>query len=295
MLTTTFRADLSVRDAQDEVQRTLGELNHRRLQPTLGDDLWRDGLDQENTQRLIEDRFVASERAAVAERAAQAPTDADAFIAWFAALKQSGPGQNDPLFPWLAECATLPELRWFLTQEVAGEAGFDDLLALCQIKLPERAKLEVARNYWDELGRGRAPGMHGPMLDRLANDLALPRSQEPVWEAQALANLMVALAANRRFAYQALGALGAIELTAPTRVALVDRGLERLGVDAAARRYFTLHAIIDRAHGRAWIDEVIQPLVASDRRCARPIAEGALMRLEAGRRCFARYRQQFAT
>ena len=50
------------------------------------------------------------------------------------------------------------------TQEAAGEAGFDDLVAMTQVKLPTRAKLELARNYWDEMGRGNPKGMHGPML-----------------------------------------------------------------------------------------------------------------------------------
>ena len=59
------------------------------------------------------------------DRAAGAPTDADSFVAWFEALEQDGPGQNDPLFPWLAETASMDQMRWFLTQEVAGEAGFE--------------------------------------------------------------------------------------------------------------------------------------------------------------------------
>ena len=71
-------------------------------------------------------------------------------------------------------------MRWFLTQEAAGEAGFDDLVAYTQVKLPARAKLELARNYWDEMGRGNAKGMHGPMLERLVEALALePRSRRP--------------------------------------------------------------------------------------------------------------------
>ena len=64
-------------------------------------------------------------------------------------------------------------MKWFIEQEVAGEAGFDDLLALTQIKMPEQAKLEMARNYWDEMGRGASKGMHGPMLERLARYLEL--------------------------------------------------------------------------------------------------------------------------
>jgi hypothetical protein len=275
--------------ASADLHRSLARLNQRRLEPLLGDAQWRAGLAEETALRLAEDGFVAAERSAVATRAAHAPRDAAGFVRWFEGLAATGPGQGDPLFPWLAERATLAEMRWFLAQEVAGEAGFDDLLALVQPKLPTRARLEVARNLWDEMGRGQAIGMHGPMLARLAGQLELD-TREPVWEAQALANLMVALCANRRFAYQGLGAIGVIELTAPSRVGLVDEGLERLGISAVGRRYFSLHATIDVAHGRAWIAEVIAPLVAEDPRRATAIAEGALMRLEAGRRCFARYR-----
>ena len=91
--------------------------------------------------------------------------------AWFERLRVSGPGQRDPLFPWLEATASLPQMQWFIEQEVAGEAGFDDLLALTQVKMPQQAKLEMARNYWDEMGRGGAKGMHGPMLERLARHL----------------------------------------------------------------------------------------------------------------------------
>ena len=71
-----------------------------------------------------------------------------------------GPGQGDRLFDWLATAATLDDMKWFLTQEAAGEAGFDDLVAYSQIKVPvAQAKLELARNYWDEMGRGNEGGM----------------------------------------------------------------------------------------------------------------------------------------
>ena len=73
--------------------------------------------------RALEAAFVDEERSAVAGEAARAPTDSDGFVAWFEALRESGPGQGDPLFPFLAEEATLDQMRWFLRQEVAGEAG----------------------------------------------------------------------------------------------------------------------------------------------------------------------------
>jgi Iron-containing redox enzyme len=254
----------------------------RRLRPSFPDDpVPRD----EAELRALEARFIEEERAAVAAEAARAPAGPKAFVAWFESLRQVGPGQRDPLFPFLADEATLEQMQWFLRQEVAGEAGFDDLVALTQLRMPVRAKLELARNYWDEMGRGRAGAMHGPLLAEAV-------LEETVWESLALANLLVALAFDRRYAYHSVGALGAIELTAPTRVGYVDRGLARLGITKSARRYFSLHATLDVQHSASWNREVLAPLVADDARCAHAIAEGALMRLRAGARCFARYRAE---
>jgi hypothetical protein len=228
-------------------------------------------------------------------RAAAAPADADAFLAWFEALREMGPGQGDPIFPWLAERAPLEAMRWFIRQEIGGEAGFEDLVALTQVRFPVTAKLELARNYWDEMGRGDAQGMHGPMLSQIGTALAVAATiDDTVPEALALTNMMVALAANRRYAYQSIGALGVIEMTAPGRVSQVDRGLERLGVPKKARHYFSLHAVLDIRHAEAWNREILHSLVSADAALARPIAEGALLRLRCGARCFRRYRREFA-
>jgi hypothetical protein len=186
-------------------------------------------------------------------------------------------------------------MRWFLHQEVAGEAGFEDLVALTQLKLSERPKLELARNYWDEMGRGNAGGMHGPMLARLAEDLSLSELDgvfEIVWESLALGNIMMGLAANRRYAYHSLGALGAIELTAPSRATCVNAGLKRLAIAPTARHYFALHSTLDIKHSQAWNAEVLWPVVAAEPHVAHAIAEGALLRLHAGQRCFERYRRE---
>jgi hypothetical protein len=262
----------------------------RRLRPSFPD-APRD--DEDLPLLALEASFLEDERTAVAERAAEAPQDPQAFVAWFEGLRERGPGQGDKLFPWLSEQATLPQMRWFLAQEVAGEAGFDDLVALTQVRMPVQAKLELARNYWDEMGRGREPAMHGPLLTQLARSLNV--DSEPgqiVWESLARAHLMVGQGRVRRFCDKSVGARGAIELTAPTRVGFVDKGLARLGIPKAARRYFTLHATLDVKHSQAWNREVLTNLVAEEPRAARAIAEGALMRLRAGARCFERYRRE---
>ncbi len=285
----------SRRSPRHSMHRKLATFNRARLLPAVPydvpDEAYRAAL-CEHEARLLECSFVEHERQRVRAMAATAPTDPEGLTCWFEALKHSGPGQQDALFPWLATRATRAQMTWFLRQEAAGEAGFDDLVALTQVQLPSRPKLELARNYWDEMGRGREHGMHGPMLRRLCEELDIVRDPEEdiVWESLALSNLLIALALNRQYAYQSLGALGVIELTAPGRAAHVNRGLKRLGLQGEARRYFALHATLDVKHSQAWNREVIAPIVAERPERAAWIAEGALMRLHAGARCFATYR-----
>ena len=274
-----------------EVQRILAKWNQRRLSPSIPTQTWRDDLAEEHEMRLLEGAFIETFREEIAEQVAHAPTDVEGFIAWFEALKTTGPGQHDALFDWLADEADIADLRWFLTQEAAGEAGFDDLVAMTQVKLPTEPKLELARNYWDEMGRGAEGGMHGPMLERTTAGLGLqPSIDTTLWQSLALANTMTAFATTRRYAFHSVGALGVVELTAPSRVAKVAAGLKRLGVEPKLRKYFDLHALLDIKHSEDWNREALRPLVASYPECVRAMAEGALMRLHCGARCFEAYR-----
>jgi hypothetical protein len=65
-------------------------------------------------------------------------------------------------------------------------------------------------------------------------------------------------------------------------------GLKRLGVPFDDRHYFDLHSVLDVKHSLAWNAEAIFPLVAANPNVAPAIAEGALMRLQCGARCFVR-------
>lgn len=283
-------------DFNGQVQRRLAHFNRKRLLPQGDDARWGESLQQVLQMGLMEGHFIEAQRRALRPLLEAVPAPAGEFMGWFEALRDTGPGQHDPLFDWLAQDASAADMHWFLEQEVAGETGFDDLIALTQVGMPARPKLEMARNYWDELGRGKERRMHGPMLQRTAAELKLaPKIESVVWEALALANLMLGLACNRRYAYQSVGALGAVELTAPSRVSRVDAGLQRLGVSREARSYFTLHASIDIKHSQDWNAEVIRPLIEGQppgqTGVQRAIAEGALLRLSAGARCFERYRR----
>lgn len=271
----------------------LAYFNRARTAISVPTHNWEAAEKESLAMRLEEGKFLENLRAYVSPMVEDAPQTPDGFIAWFESLADWGPGQYHPLFNWLANQASSEQVKWFLTQEAAGEAGFDDLVAYTQIKLPVQAKLECARNYWDEMGRGKAKAMHGPLLEDMVKELELkPAIESTVWESLALANTMLGLATSRRYTYHSLGALGVIELTAPWRAAKVSQAMQRLNFPRKSRRYFDLHAVLDVEHSREWNREVIKPLVALDPSCARYIAEGALMRLRCGELCFDRYSKE---
>ena len=283
--------DLALIDVDPNTfHQRLAAFNVLRIAPAPPTPRWLLNLETEFEYRVAEGHYLEALRTQVAASLPVHNVGTDRFIDWFESLAIKGPGQQHHLFDWLARDANLVQMRWFLTQEAAGEAGFDDLLAYTQVKLPVQAKLECARNYWDEMGHGKQSAMHGQMLNHMVHALGLtPNIETTVWQALALSNTMIGLATTRRYTYQSIGALGVIELTAPGRVKQVSAGMKRLGLDGRMRAYFDLHAALDVSHAKAWIREVIRPLVDADPSCAPFIAEGALMRLECGERCFDRY------
>src|SRR5690606_24628001 len=98
-------------------QHALATFNHGRLAPKLSDAADRMSPADEAVWRQCEIDFVEAARAEIAPLLVRLPADADAFIRWYEALKDTGPGQGDALFPWLAESATAGQMRWFMQQE----------------------------------------------------------------------------------------------------------------------------------------------------------------------------------
>ncbi len=240
--------------------------------------------------RMIEGRYLEALRTSIAAMVPQHISSPDHFVRWFESLAEFGPSNHHPVFDWLANDATLTQMKWFLTQEIIVETGFEDLIGCTQLGLPEQAKLECARNYWDEMGRGKVGATNNVLLSRMIEGLSLqPSIDTTVSESLARSNTMLALATTRRYAYHSLGALGAAELTASQRTAKVSLGMQRLGLSPWIRSFFDLNTALNVAHMRSWIREVIHPLVTANPECARFIAEGALMRLHCDQLCFNRY------
>ena len=199
------------------------------------------------------------------------------------------------VYRWLADEATLDELVEFLALEGGPDGGFDDLVAICQIGLGGQAKLELARNYWDEMGRGSHGDVHTELHAQLVRALDLPvipREDHPV-EALERAAFGSLLATNRWLQPEMVGALGLIELQAGPRCRKVVEGLRRVGAPEGALPFYEEHAVADPRHGKGWVDNVVGPL-ADDRGWGSRIVKGARWRSVVNERFFTAMHRRFA-
>lgn len=184
------------------------------------------------------------------------------------------------IYKWLAREATWPQVVHFLTVEGGPDAGFDDLVAACQVGLSGPAKLELAVNYWDEMGNGRLDDVHTLLHDRLAAAIEMRRPDIHELPTSALARsaLCGLLATNRSMQPEMLGALGLIELQAGPRCRLVLQAFDRCNAPADAYPFYQVHADVDPRHGKDWLDNAITPIVRTHRDWAPRIVKGALWR-----------------
>ena len=192
-------------------------------------------------------------------------------------------------YRWLAKTATWEQLVHFLALEGGPDGGFDDLIALCQVGLSGSAKLELGKNFWDEMGQGDPAGVHTELHRRLVTALdmpVLPRTELPVeaLERSAIGGL---LATNRWLQPEMIGALGLLELQAGPRCRLVLQGLERLGAPEDAFPFYVEHAEVDPVHGKDWMDKAIEPLAGERPEWGPRMVKGAWWRATLNLQFFA--------
>lgn len=211
------------------------------------------------------------------------PAEAPAFAAWYRTTAFTHPLYEHDLYAFLATEATRAQLEWFFRMEAAGEAAFDDLVALGQVGTRGEVKLEMARNYWDEMGNGKSHAVHTHLFHRLTDGLAIeaPPSHELPWQVLSGVNVMLWSCIPRRNAFRAQGALGAVELLAPQRCTRLVHGALRLGIAKRTVSYYGAHAIIDIGHAEGWLQHVIEPQVAELPDARVGIAEGLIIRADA--------------
>ncbi|MDX6219905.1 MAG: hypothetical protein QOJ48_1586 [Frankiales bacterium] len=191
-------------------------------------------------------------------------------------------------YRWIADEASWPEVVRFLAMEGGPDAGFDDLVAVCQVGLAGSAKLELAQNYWDEMGNGHLDAVHTNLHEQMVSAIGMPRLARGDLPVEALERTALGglLATNRWLQPEMIGALGMIELQAGPRCRKVVQGFDRLGAPVGAYRFYAEHADVDPRHGKDWVEKAIAPLVAEDPSWGPRILRGAWWRLVLSLRFF---------
>ena len=228
--------------------------------------------------RSLEGEWIEAERAALRPWTRDVPRTHAGFVRWFEQLVDDAPGHHATMLDELAERATLDQARWWMRQELVAEAGLDALVALTRLRMPAHPGIAPT-----------APGVENRRLARIAHALGIDGNADVVWESLAASNLAVALALNRRYAWQAVGALGVVALTAPLRAERVSLALRRFGLAAVEVEEDRSR---EREETQAWIRGVLAPRVEEDTERAPLLAEGALLRLRAAARCARRSRNE---
>ena len=239
-----------------------------------------------NRARLQHHPVIASvkercERRWLAELAAlPVPDELDADDAVASLRRIAARNRLPAMYKWLAREANWDQVVDFIALEGGPDAGFDDLVAACQIGLTGRAKLELATNYWDEMGNGALDDVHTHLHDRLVFALGMsrPALNELPTSALARSALCGLLATNRWLQPEMLGALGLIELQAGPRCRLVLQALDRCNAPLDAYPFYEVHADVDPSHGKDWLDNAIAPIMAEQPDWAPRIVAGALWR-----------------
>jgi hypothetical protein len=197
------------------------------------------------------------------------------------AMRALAAGDRLPaVYRWLARQAEWDQVLTFLALEGGPDAGFDDLVAACQMGLSGAPKMELATNYWDEMGNGDPAAVHTTLHDQLVAAIgmtAVPTEEQPT-SALARAAFGGLLATNRWLQPEMLGALGLIELQAGPRCRMVLKALQRCDAPPAAFPFYDVHAEVDPRHGKDWLDKAIAPTMQAHPEWSSRIVRGALWR-----------------
>ncbi|WP_327237451.1 iron-containing redox enzyme family protein [Streptomyces sp. NBC_01317] len=238
--------------------------------------------------RLLERATAAAEDAALEPGVLDAaPTEPSAYLSWLKKCARAHRVYKHPYYrEFIRHHAVAEDLRDYVIQESVVDGRFDDLLATMQVGTSGDAKMEIAENFWDEMGNGHPSQVHTHLFNQIFQVFDIPAQEmERSLTANALlsGNLAVLLCRYRNLYPEAVGFLGMTEWLAPERFVNVVHAWERLGLPDAGIAYHKLHIAVDARHAAGWFHNVVVPAATSER-MRRAIARGTLWRLNSSAR-----------
>lgn len=240
-------------------------------------------------RQVIEEYFLTAEESYIpVEIWEQIPQKAEKYVDWLIEMIQAHPAYYHPFYEkYLSKYASLDDLCQFLIQESTIDTRFDDFLAMLQIGTDGGIKMEIASNYWDEMGNGSPSKMHVTMFARTMVNLGIdPKVCEELLTTEALVcgNLSTMVCYQRKHFYKGIGYFAATEYMTPRRFKHILTALKRNGRHLADAEYHQEHIAIDAIHAQNWFKNVIVPLVDKEPETVFEMTRGALYRLNTSKR-----------
>lgn len=238
--------------------------------------------------RLLERAVIEAEDAQIPEGLlASAPTEPRAYLSWLKEIVRGHRAFKHPYYnEFIGDQAGPDELRTYVMQESVVDGRFDDFLAMMQIGTAGASKLEIAANYWDEMGNGDPEQVHTHLFNKIYEVFDISEEDmEPAMTAEDFlsGNLSVLACRYRRLYPEAVGLLGMTEWLVPDRFTHVVRAWQRLGLPPVGITYHQLHITVDSQHAAGWFHNVVIPAAESPY-MRRGIARGALWRVNSSAR-----------
>nr|ARO49579.1 Iron-containing redox enzyme [Streptomyces sp.] len=211
------------------------------------------------------------------------PSGEKEYVRWLKALIQDHPASAHPMYAeHLTNAATVEDIRFLLAQETSLDPRFDDILAVMQFGATGAEKMEIAANYWDEMGNGEFADVHTTLFSQCLTSIGVDRGyieSNLLLAAKECGNISAGLALSRRHYLRAIGYYGVTEFLAPRRFRQLVTAWDRLGLPPEGKVYHDIHINVDAHHAAGWYKNVIGPVVERDPAAGREIALGTFVRL----------------
>lgn len=174
------------------------------------------------------------------------------------------------------------QLKHYFLQEVTMDVNTDDFLALLQVGCDNTVKIEIARNYWDEMGGGKPERLHGVLFENIFQYRDISPNvpiEDITLEALVCGNIQILLAMYRKYFALGVGFFFTCEYMASGRFEKVISGWNRLKLPKAGLDYHELHVPLDVVHAAKWAKNVICPFSLMYPEQKVDILKGVLYRL----------------
>jgi|GEM_PF-7026254 len=177
---------------------------------------------------------------------------------------------NHPIFNFLKNEAGWEVLSEYLWAENLCDLNFVNILGFLMQGLEGVSGLEIARNFFDEIGEFQLDKFHTKLRRDMMYNVGLPILDED-WNIDTYLtpeyehfNAYCSYGFRRDRKYRLIGMMLATEHLVPSQQEYVLSGWLRVGLPEAKMAYILEHIVGDVTHSQGWFNNVVKPNIANN-------------------------------